>query len=180
MLKVEGTLTIIELPPRPAPADPEELRWLLDRGAARVVCSTKNKIVDLGLSAISRLIGFGLALPDVDNGVNSYAVADVNDLRITTMSFGNASNPTAPAALDNALFDGTPLTSVTPSASYPGLATVRWQGVIPAVGFTGQQITEEALFLANGAMFARTTFATQVMLPAMAKQFNHDFTISEV
>lgn len=180
LLRVEGILTITDLPPGCDFAEPDELADLIARGLAREVVRTKNKVVDLGLSGMSRLIGFGLALPQVTNGTQSYNVTDVDDLRITQMSFGNANNPTAPAAADFQLFDPTTMTTVTPTVLYPGNFQVRWRGVIPAVGFTGQGVTEEALFMANGAMFARTTFASSVMLPAQAKQFDHTFTISTV
>jgi hypothetical protein len=180
LLRVEGILTITDLPPGCAFAEPDELADLVARGLAREVVRTKNKVVSLGLSAVSRLIGFGLALPDVTNGTQTYPVADVDDLRITAMKFGNASNPTAPAAADFQLFDPTIMHTVTPTVAYPGNAQVRWRGVIPAVGFTGQGVTEEGLFISNGALFARTTFAASVMLPGQAKQFDHTLILTTV
>lgn len=181
MFKVEGRLTITTLPPRVRPADPDEMAWLLERGHARVSGVYRNKLVDLGLSAISRLIGFGLNTPNVTNGVDSIGVVDINDLQISEMRFGNLDSPTAPAAGDNSLEDTTLLyTDSSPTVTYPGNATVRWSGIIPATGYTGEQVTEEGLFLSNGALFARTTFAAEIMLPAQAKQMDHSFTVSEV
>jgi hypothetical protein len=177
-LKITGILTITDLPPGCDFAEPAELARLVARGLAREVVRKRNLVTSLGLSAVSRLIGFGLSLPDVTNGVDVFPVADIDDLRITSMQFGNANNPTAPAAGNFQLFDPTIMTTVTPTVLYPGNAQVRWRGVIPAVGFTGQGVTEEGLFTANGALFARTTFAPSVMLPAQAKQFDHDFTIT--
>ena len=179
LIRITGQLTITDLPPRAAPAPPDELAWLVEKGRARTSQVVRNKVVDLGLSGMSRLIGFGLNTPDVTNGVQTFGVVDINDLLISAMTFGDLNAPTAPTAADFELEDPTTLTSVTPVASYPGDAVVRWQGVIPANTLTGEQVTEECLFMANGALFARTTFAAEVILAGMAKQFDHDFTITE-
>ena len=45
---------------------------LIRAGYAEVLLETDNMVVDLGLSVISRLVGFGLATPDVTNGVQTF------------------------------------------------------------------------------------------------------------
>jgi len=163
---------------RGGPIDPVTLQGLRFAGVAELRQTISNMVVDLGLSAISRLVGFGLAAPDVTNGTDTFGVTDVNSLKVDTMKFGNLNSPTAPAAADNDLEDPTPLTSVTPTVAYPGNYTVRWSGLIAAGLFTGDQVTEEALFIENDALFARTTFSPEAIVAGFGVQFDHDFVFA--
>jgi hypothetical protein len=46
------------------------------------------------------------------------------------------------------------------SVVYPDATSVEFQGVVPQTDGNGLTFTEEALYLRNGVLFARTTFAT--------------------
>lgn len=160
------------------PLSEQSIQTCLKEGIAEVAWEGSNLVTDLGLSAISRLVGFGLSTPQVTNGTDNFAVSDVNDLEINDMQFGNLNAPTAPTAADNALEDISALTNVTPTVTYPGNAQVRWSGTIPANQFNGDQVTEEALFLSNGALFARTTFPAEAIVPGFGVQFDHSFSLA--
>lgn len=186
-ITLKGTLQITRIQRRAfeplrvqRPFDPVTLQGLRFAQVAVLSQTVENMVVNLGLSAISRLVGFGLAAPDVTNGTDTFGVTDIDSLKIDTMKFGNLNSPTAPTAADNDLEDSTPLTSVTPTASYPGNYTIRWSGLIPADTFVGDQVTEEALFLENDALFARTTFSPEAIVSGFAVQFDHDFVFARV
>lgn len=181
-LTIQGRLRVSRIAASSMPTDGRplsdaELRRLVLRGRADEF-ETSNLVVDLGLSAISRMIGFGLGAPNVTNGTDTVGVSDYTDLQITEMRLGNLNNPTAPTAADNDMEDPILLTTITPTVTYPGNAQVRWSGTLPANAFTGDQVTEEGLFLENGALFARTTFAPQAIVSGSGLQFDHTFTLA--
>lgn len=158
--------------------DEETLQGLALQREARLAGLFGNKVVDLGRSVIRALIGNGASLPTVTNGAQSYGTTTIADLAIASMQFGNLNSPTAAASGDFAMQDLTLLHTAVPTVAYPGNFSVRWRGLIPANTYVGQQVTEEGLFTAAGALFARTTFTPQAITLGFAVQFDHTFSIS--
>lgn len=161
-----------------APLEVEILDSLSREGEAYRVGPYRNKVVDLGRSLIRALIGNGASMPAITNGVQSYPTVTIADLAITEMRFGNLNSPTAPSSADYQMQDLTLLHTATPTVAYPGNFSVRWRGLIPANTYVGQQVTEEGLFAANGALFARTTFSPQAIVVGFAVQMDHTISVT--
>ena len=161
-----------------APLSAYEIDRLSNAGEAALVGTYRNKVVDLGRSLIRALIGNGLSLPSISNGVQSFPTVTIADLAIFEMRFGNLNSPTAPTAADFQMEDVTLLHTATPVVTYPTNFTVRWSGLIPANTYVGQQVTEEGLFAVNGALFARTTFPAEAIVSGFAVNFAHTFSLT--
>lgn len=180
---VQGRLTITRVASAAAcrlrrPLTSSQMAWLLDRGLADRRQRIENLIVDLGLSVISRLIGFALNNPVVSNGVDSYPLTSLDDLQITTMQLGDLATPTAPAAGDNSLEDSPAAYSPSPLVTtYSDAYTVMISGLVPMGDANGTTFTEEALLTSVGALLARTTFLPEPKVPTHAIQFDHEFTV---
>lgn len=179
-LQVRGELRVIHIPveflPGNAPLPPEMIDILVANGRARFHRYT-NVIVDQGLSAVSRMLGHGLNFP----AVGPFGVSSVADLRVTTMKLGTTLNPPTPLVTDTAISEPIPsytINSVT--AFYPTLTSVTLAGVVPQAvsALNGFALTEEGLFLSNGAMIAHVTFAPEVKIPSHSIQFEHTLVLS--
>lgn len=179
-LRLRGELRIIQIPGEfvrdDRPVDPELLDALIASGRASAK-RYSNLIVDNGLSAVSRMLGHGLSFPSV----GGQPVSSVADLRVASMRIGTTLNPVAP------VITNTDISEVPPSYTigfiavyYPGLTSVTFAGVVPqaVTALNGQALTEEGLFLENGAMIAHVTFLPEVKLPTHAVQLEHTFTIT--
>lgn len=183
LFQVHGELCIYSIPgeffdPNDPlkPIAPEKLRALCDSGLAQEH-RYSNIIVDNGLSAVSRMLGSGLNFPDVGGKpVMSYA-----DLLVTTMKLGTTLNPPAPATTDTAISEAIPSYTINfLGVYYPTATSVRFAGVVPqsATALNGSALTEEGLFLANGAMIAHVTFSPEVKIASHAIQLEHQITVS--
>jgi hypothetical protein len=182
-LQVRGELCIYSIPGEffdphnpTVPIGPEKLRALCANGRV-IEHRYSNVIVDNGLSAVSRMLGSGLGFP----GVGGKPVSSVADLLVTRMDIGTTLNPPAPTTSDTAISEAIPSYQINfLSVYYPTATSVRFAGVVPqsVTALNGQALTEEGLFLANGAMIAHVTFAPEVKIPTHAIQLEHTITIS--
>lgn len=181
-LRVRGFLRVThvrgeDLPDPSKPLAPAALEELCKAGRAhRNQDPVENLVVDVGKDGIAKMIGHGQNFPSV----GGFGVTDVSDLQPATMRVGNANSPPTPDPSDTDI-------SVVPatytiqfvSVFYPAAATVTLAGVIPQgeSSLDGVSITEEGVFLQNGAMLARVTFAPEVKIPSHAIQFEHSIVV---
>lgn len=137
-----------------------------------LVLHKRNLVVNIGLSAVSRLLGGNVGAPSVGGG----GFSTLDDIAVSTMRLGNHPSPTIPAVGDTV---GVQQLIYTPalSVSYPDDYSVTFEGTIPATDGNGLTITEEALLLRNGLLFARTTFAVP-KTNAAALLFTHTISFS--
>lgn len=181
-IRAYGRLRITELPPEiEHPLSEEQLLRLVRAGAARIVGMASNKVVNLGVEIITKMIGSARGSSVTVGGT---AITSVNDLQIAKMKLGDKANPTAPAAGDTALDDPTPIFTIsTLTVSYPTLTSVRISGVLPANQINGAQLTEEGIFISipptpTEKLFAKLVYATKVIGSGQAYQFDHDIAIA--
>lgn len=179
-LRVRGHLRVIHIPVQflagDAPLAPAMIDLLAANGHVQIR-RYSNVIVDQGLSAVSRMLGHGLGFPSV----GPYGVSSIADLRVTTMKIGTTLSPPTPATIDTDISENPAsytINSVT--AFYTSATSVTFAGVIPqaATALNGFAITEEGLFLANGAMLAHVTFPPEVKISSHAIQLEHEVEVS--
>lgn len=156
----------------------EELDRLLVRGRAVELLRTRNLVTEMGRSIFSRLFGFAVNAPSVSNATGSHTVGvtAIEDLRPTTMKFGDIASPTAPSSGNLDLEGPVVYETTILLTSYSNYSTVAFSGVIPAGVLAGALLTEEGVFVANGEMFARTTFS-HVVPVGKAVQYDHAFNV---
>ena len=180
-LAIRGQLRIVHLeadclddPQRSLP--PDVVDRMVAEGRAKVSTVVDNLIVDGGLGAVSRLLGFGRSFPSV----GGIGVTDINDLQIASMQLAGAAFPPTPAATDTGLSTTPLFTATALSVYYPDATSVVIAGVIPQANsaLDGMPITEEGLFLANGAMIAKVVFPAEVKVPTNAIQFEHRIAVT--
>lgn len=150
------------------------------RGYAHEVVRTRNKITEVGLSVISRLMGFAYNSPSVFNvgPVVSAPVLELTDLRVATMRFGDTAGVAAPASTDYQLAGNLLYASRILLVQYASSYNkVSWAGVLPADIGGGAVLAEEGLFTTLPAMVARTTFVHAVT-PGKAFQYTHTLTFT--
>lgn len=136
---------------------------------AQVVFRRRNKIVDVGMQVFSRMLGGGANSPLVGGD----AFSDLSEIAVAHMELGNATNPSPPADGDTA---GVSAILYVPTlvVTYPSTTSVRFSGVIPSTEANGAAISEEALKLANGKLFAKIAISpAHTKLPGTALQINH-------
>lgn len=179
-LFLRGELRVIHLPGefvyQDWPVNPEMVDVLLANDRARAMVYP-NLIVDTGLSAVSRMLGHGLNFPSV----GAFGVTGVADLRVASMRLGTTLNPTAPVVGNTDISESPPSYEITfVTAFYPSATSVTFAGVVPqaVTMLNGQALTEEGLFLSNGAMLAHVIFPPEVKLPTHAIQLEHTFSFS--
>jgi len=158
--------------PEPRVFTPKELRLLVAKGHAKVLTRARNMVTNLGLSAVTGLLGGGygnrelaVTAPLPPNTV--YSTANVTDLAIWELRLASsAGTPTAPSGGDEAL-EGATVISATPTAapiltiSHPSYNEV-WFSTLIANGSLPdppQYINEDGLFNVDGFLLARATFA---------------------
>jgi hypothetical protein len=150
-------------------AAPLDLEDAMREGAAEIVLEKANTIMDVGLSLITRLLGFGRGLPSL----GPIGVTSVNDLKIDTMRLGNANAPATPGFTDSAL-STLPVYSISPlTMTYPSATRVIFNGLLPAPAIVGTDITEEGIFLPSDILVARIVFAPITKLATHALMFSH-------
>lgn len=153
-----------------------ELTQALKEGSAFQVMNHHNLVVDQGMQAITCLLGNNQGAPTV--GGNTFSA--LGDITVATMELGNAPSPAAPAASDTvgvgSLIYQPP---VTVSYSYSPTFKIIFSGVLPIGEANGDTITEEALKLSNGLLFAKATFS-RPKTNAYALQFNHSIFFTRV
>lgn len=126
-----------------------------------------NLIVNQGLEAIAKFLGGNAGAPTVGGGT----FAELEDLVVAVMELGDATSPPSPAATDTtgvgSLIYQPPLV-----ISYPGPYNIMFSGLLPIGEANGTTITEEALKLSNGLVFAKATFS-RAKTSSFALQFDH-------
>lgn len=181
LLRVRGSLRVIHVPhdcmtADCAPLPPDVVDALLRDGRCHASCLHENLVVDVGLEIIRAMIGSGLGFPTT----GAFGVQAISDLEISSMRFGNAVAPPAPANADVDI-SVIPATFTTTSIAvfYPTASSITITGVIPQAqtSLDGVGITEAGMFATNGAMLARITFPAEVKLPTHALQFEWTITI---
>lgn len=151
-----------------------DLARSLRAGNARIVEKTHNKVVDTGLSVLSRIIGNNIGAPLVGGA----GFTDIADLVVAQMQIGAAVAPISPANADTVGVTAlvyTPVLVIT----YPSVYKIMFSGLVPITELIGTSLTEEALITANGKLFAKTTFV-RLKTGASGLQFNHEITIGRV
>lgn len=184
LIQIRGQLRVCQIPgaclqdPR-CGIDPREVDDLARRGHAQIKTVRDNLIVDGGLGAVSRLLGFGQGF----NQVGGIGFASVSDLQVTEMRLVSNPAASAPLATDTDVSLNPPTYAATPvTVFYPSDTSVTLVAVIPQAqsSLDGIGFNEEGLFLANGALIARVLFPAEVKLPTNAIQFEHTITVQRV
>lgn len=146
----------------------------LREGSLVQVMEHHNLIVDQGMEAIAKFLGNNAGAPTVGGATFS----SLSDITVATMELGNAVSPPAPAAGDvtgvGALIYQPPVV-----VSYPDPYSVMFSGLLPIGEANGEVITEEALRLSNGKVFAKATFSRS-KTNAFALQFDHTIAFARV
>lgn len=182
VLTVRGHVRVVHIPVHymseglDRPLAPSLVTDLCDRGHAFANVH-ENIVTDSGLGVISRLVGFGKGF----SFAGPYGVLDINSLEFSFMRLGSTIGPPTPAAADNDISEDPPTYQINAlSVYYPSATSVTIAGVLPQAvsALNGTPITEEGLFVANGAMLAHVTFPAEVKLPTHAMQFEHTFTFA--
>jgi hypothetical protein len=181
-IKVRGVLRVTEVRlVRDTPLSSEELVAAILRGLA-VPVFRSNLVVDIGLQALTALLGGGQGSPPL--GVTP---ATFGDLAVEEMRITDQATPTAPAAVDWGL-EGTPVYTfnVQPGVAdgtlvvtYPSTGHVKFSGLIPLGVAIANPLTEEGLFSYNNKLIARTTFSKKKE-SSFALQFDHTIEIARV
>lgn len=124
-------------------------------GLADIVFDEHNLVVDIGMQAIAKFLGNNMGAPTVGGST----FADLSSITVGTMEIGDAASPAAPLAGDTT---GVASLVYTPpiTVSYPTSTSIKFSGVIPAPELVGTILTEEALKLVNGKLFAKCNFPT--------------------
>ncbi len=182
-LKATGTLRITALRVNRL-LSREELALAILRGLAFPILKTDNLLVDIGLEAITALIGGGRGSPTVGGG--SIDEATVRDLAVVQMLVTAKADPPPvdPTTGDTALEGSTEwdfhvqngVGDSLLAVVYPTVGELRFSGLIPKSEKDGVTFTEEGLFANNGKLIARTTFS-KLKTTAFALQLDHSLTI---
>jgi len=182
LLSIRGSLRIAHIPHECMGADPcaglppDVVDALVRAGKCHVSCIHENLVVDTGLEIIRAMLGSGLGFPTT----GAFGVQAQADLLVSSMKFGSALAPAAPANGDTDI-SVTPIYSTTAvSVFYPTASSITIVGVIPQAqtALDGVGISEEGMFVSNGAMLARVTFSPEVKLPTHALQFEHTLVLN--
>jgi hypothetical protein len=154
----------------------------INRGLLKPVIETHNMFVNIGLQAVTALLGGGKGNPTVGSTV--VGPSDFDECRVYKMELTDQASPAAPAPGNTALqgtpvwtanADGPPGVDAIMVVSYPALGEVRFSCVIPTTDLNGTVLTEEGLWTYNGELVARTTFSYEKEL-AFGLQFDHTIT----
>lgn len=153
---IKGILRIYECSHGPVnglPFNPMDLQRALRDGDAKLSVETSNMVVDTGLDCFPAFIANNVSAPLV--GGNGFEA--LTDITVQKMEVGNAENPPTPATSDTM---GVGQLKYLPNllVTYPVRFQVLFSGIIPPSECNGLLLTEEALKLGNGKLFARTTF----------------------
>lgn len=162
----QGILTVTRLREDRLLSD-REMDAALRRGHAEVDFCIHNHIVDIGLSVFSRLLGNNAGNPLVGGS----GFADLGAITVGRMDIGRTVVPAVPADGDTV---GVATLAYVPAlvVSYPTDFSVKFSGLIPTTECNSFFLTEEALRLQNGMLFARTTF-NRSKNSSFALQFDH-------
>lgn len=171
---LQAILRITQLPEDRLLFDSDYSRALRARDA-RIVHEKSNMLVNTGLSVCSRMLGGNAGAPTLYGG---FAFKDIDDLVVTRMELGDKVSPPTPA--ENNLTGVLALVYVpTLVVTYPDAYTIKFSGLLPLTEANGKTLTEEALRLRNGSVFAKTTFS-KLKNSSFALQFDHWFTFVRV
>ncbi len=150
----------------------DEMRQAIGEGDARMIDETHNLVVDIGLQAIAKFLGNNLNAPTVGGSTFS----ELADITIAAMELGTTVSPADPDVSDT-LGVGTLVYSPALVFTYPTSFSIRVSGVVPVGEANGLTITEEALKLANGMLFAAATGEWE-KTEDYALQFDHTLTFA--
>ncbi len=155
-----------------APLIGEAFARAVHDGQAWVDFDRHNLVVNIGLSAIAKFLGNNAAAPTVGGST----FADLEAITVDTMELGAAASPSEPTTGDTTgvsnLIYTPPLT-----VSYPDDYSVMFSGVLPVTEAIGTTVTEEALKLVNGKVFAKCIFS-RVKTGSFGLQFDHTISFS--
>lgn len=150
----------------------EMARQARREGTMVQVMEQHNLVVNSGMQAIAKFLGGAAGAPTV----GGLAVGSIDEIVVATMQLGNAGSPPAPSDTDTV--GVTSLLYQPPmSVSYPTAYSIMFSGVVPQLEAVGATFTEEALILANGKLFARSTFSRSKG-GSFALQFDHTILFS--
>jgi hypothetical protein len=173
-LSIRGRLTITRhRAPRVLTRD--ELNVALRRREADVV-AVDNLVVNQGLQAIACLLGNGLGSPLV----GGMGFSELNNIAVWSMQIGNTVSPPTPAPTDTSGVGSLVYTITAPTliVTYPANGQVQFSGLVPNAELNGYTLTEEALLLQNGLVFAKTTFAPEPKASSFGLQFDHLLSVT--
>ena len=149
---------------------------LAEDGKEELLFSEHNVIVAAGRQVFSRMLGGNAGAPLIGGST----FGNISDLVVTTMQLGISSTPEEESP-NNTVGVAQVIFQPTITVSYPTNTSVMFSGVIPIIEAVGYTITEEALFLKNGLLFARKAILPGVVKDgAHALKFDHSFTFSVV
>lgn len=137
-----------------------------------VVFQEKNIIVDVGMQVFSRMLGGGKGSATV----GGLPFGSVSDIAVSSMRLGKSTSAPTPSASDT--IGVTVLTTFQPllTVLYPTVTSVRFAGLVPSTEEEGTTFTEEALYLANGMLFAKRLIIPGIYKQAgLALQVDHTF-----
>lgn len=188
-IAVQGHLQVIRIP-----GDLRAPVRDLPRGA-EVVYEGRNLVVNTGLQVFSRMLGNNIgaigSLTSDWTGPVTTTFGAISEIAVGTMSIGGTPSPSTPNANDTAV-SATPARSYNASVinpyqipqiflAYPDDYSVTFSGVVGApYGNTSYgYITQEALYLRNGLLFARVNLTPQIPKDAsFSLQFNHTISLA--
>lgn len=147
---------------------------VLDGHADRVVFEDRNLVVDIGMQVFSRMLGGNVGTPSI----NGSTFSSISDLAVTKMLLGKSGSPPTPTHGDTiGVYDVFYQPALT--ITYPTDTSIRFTGIIPSTESNGTVVTEEALYLANGLLFAKRIIVPGIVKPVgNALKFDHTFDFS--
>lgn len=145
---------------------------------AAVVFDDHNLIVNAGMQVFSRMLGNNLGFL---GSVNGAPFGSINEIAVGSMVVGSNPAPSTPAPTDTASSYVVSSPYVIPgmSVTYPSDTSIAFHGVVSTVGYNPAYgfLTEEALYLRNGVLFARVNLNPQVSKSETASyQLDHTFS----
>jgi hypothetical protein len=154
------------------------------RGESDYVLQKSNIILDGGLSCMAVLLGGAKGAP-YGSGTNtnqpiiqSKTIGTQSDVTPVVMEIGNSNSPTSLNATDT---NGCTNVVLLPHVYviYPTATSVSYVGLIPPTVLASNTLTEEALRVGNGVVFAKTNFSIAIMPTlTVGYAFAHTFSFS--
>ena len=154
------------------------------RGEGNPVLQKDNIILDGGLSCMAVLLGgakgapYGSGLSTNQPVIQSNTIGTQTDVTPVVMEIGNANHPTSLNASDT---NGCTTVVLLPHTYvlYPTATSVSYVGLIPPTVLSAYTLTEEALRVGNGIVFAKTNFSiTTLASLTVGYAFAHTFTFA--
>ena len=154
------------------------------RGDSEAVLQKDNIILDGGLSCMAVLLGgargapYGSGLSTNQPVIQSKTIGVQADVTPIVMEIGNSNTPTSLNATDT---NGCVNVVLLPNVYviYPTATSVSYVGLIPPTVLAANTLTEEALRVGNGIVFAKTNFSiTTLASLSVGYAFAHTFSFA--